>query len=278
MSTPRRDGRITVIGVPTDLNSSFLPGAALAPDHIREALHSPSTNLSTERGIELGDHPGWADGGDLDLDDAALGASIDRGVSRLIETGDRVIALGGDHSITYPIVRATAHRHGRLTILHLDAHADLYDEFEGNRESHACPFARIMEDGLAARVVQIGIRTMNRHQRQQAERFGVEVHGARRVPAIAGLKLEPPLYLSLDLDALDPSCAPGVAHPEPGGLTTREVISIIQDLPCPLAGADIVELSPHRDFNGLTAMVAAKLLKEVLANMIDSHDRPGRKQ
>lgn len=278
MSTPRRDGRITVIGVPTDLNSSFLPGAALAPDHIREALHSPSTNLSTERGIDLGNHPGWADAGDLDLDDAALGASIDRGVSRLIETGDRVIALGGDHSITYPIVRATAHRHGRLTILHLDAHADLYDEFEGNRESHACPFARIMEDGLAARVVQIGIRTMNRHQRQQAERFGVEVHGARRVPAIAGLKLESPLYLSLDLDALDPSCAPGVAHPEPGGLTTREVISIIQDLPCRLAGADIVELNPHRDFNGLTATVAAKLLKEILANMIDSHDPPGRKQ
>ncbi len=269
---------ITVVGVPTDLNSSFIPGAALAPTSIREALHSPSTNLSTERGIDLGAHPGWADGGDLDLDDASLGASIDRGVSRLIETGGRVVALGGDHSITFPIVRATARRHAPLTILHLDAHADLYDEFEGNRESHACPFARIMEDGLAGRVVQIGIRTMNAHQRRQAERFGVEVHGARGVPAVAGLGLEPPLYLSLDLDVLDPSCAPGVAHPEPGGLTTREVLSIIQDLPHPLIGADLVELNPHRDPDGLTAMAAAKLLKEILANMIDSHNLPGRKQ
>jgi agmatinase len=268
MSTHYREGRITVIGIPTDVNSSFLPGAALAPNHIREAMRSPSTNLWTENEVDLGAHPGWKDRGDLDLDDGAIGESIERGISGLVSTGDRVVALGGDHAITYPILKATAPRHERLTILHLDAHADLYDEFEGNRESHACPFARIMEDGLATRVVQIGIRTMNSHQRQQAERFGIEVHGARGVPAIAGLKLEPPLYLSLDLDALDPSCAPGVAHPEPGGLTTREVISIIQDLPWPLVGADIVELNPHRDFNGLTAMVAAKLLKEILANMI----------
>lgn len=268
MTTPNRDGRITVIGVPTDVNSSFMPGAALAPRRIREALHSPSTNLSTEKGIDLGTHPGWEDGGDLDLGDASLGVSIDQGVSRLIEVGGRVVALGGDHSITNPIVRATARRHPSLTILHLDAHADLYDEFEGNRESHACPFARIMEDDLARRVVQIGIRTMNSHQRRQADRYNVEVHGARGVPAVAELGLEPPLYLSLDLDVLDPSCAPGVAHPEPGGLSTREVISIIQDLPYPLVGADIVELNPHRDLNDLTAMVAAKLLKEILANMI----------
>ena len=270
MSTPDRDGHITVIGVPTDVNSSFLPGAALAPNHIRGALNSPSTNLWTENEIDLGAHSGWEDRGDLDVDDTAIGESIDRGISRLVETGGRVVALGGDHAITYPIVRATARMHEDLTILHLDAHADLYDEFEGNRESNACPFARIMEDSLADRVVQIGIRTLNSHQRRQADRFGVEVHDARRLPSISSLRLQAPLYLSLDLDVLDPSCAPGVAHPEPGGLTTREVISVIQDLPCPLIGADIVELNPERDFNGLTAMVAAKLLKEILANMIES--------
>ncbi len=271
MNTPNREGCISVIGVPSDVNSSFLPGAAMAPNHIREALRSPSTNLWTENEIDLGAHPGWEDRGDMDLDDASTGESIERVVSGLIGTGDRVVALGGDHAITYPIMKATARRHEGLTILHLDAHADLYDEFEGNHESHACPFARIMEDGVAVRLVQIGIRTLNSHQRQQADRFGVEVHGARGVPPIASLGLEPPLYLSLDLDALDPSCAPGVAHPEPGGLTTREVISIIQDLPFPLVGADIVELNPHRDLNGLTAMVAAKLLKEILANMIEHH-------
>lgn len=269
MSTPNQEGPITVVGVRTDVNSSFMKGAALAPAKIREALASPSTNLCAENGIDLGGHPGWKDGGDLELDNASIGGSIDHGVSRLIKTGERVVALGGDHAITYPIVRATARRHQGLTILHLDAHADLYDEFEGNRESHASPFARVMEDGLATRLVQIGIRTLNPHQRQQVERFGVEVHGARGVPDIAALGLEAPLYLSLDLDVLDPSYAPGVAHPEPGGLTTREVISIIQDLPHPLVGADIVELNPHRDINGLTAMASAKILKEILANMLE---------
>jgi len=269
MTNSSHSGVITVVGVPTDVNSSYMAGAALAPSKIREALNRPSTNICTEDGIDLGTHPGWEDGGDLELDGAPIGEPIDRSISRLLETDHRVVALGGDHAITYPIVRATARKHPGLTILHLDAHADLYDEFEGNRESHACPFARIMEDGLAHRAVQIGIRTMNPHQREQAERFGVEVHGVRRVPTITELGLESPLYLSLDMDVLDPSCAPGVAHPEPGGLTTREVLSIIQDLPHPLVGADIVELNPHRDLNGLTARVAAKLLKEILANMIE---------
>ncbi len=268
MSTANLRGPVTVVGVPTDVNSSFLPGAALAPSRIRDALHSPSTNLCAESGIDLHGHAGWLDGGDLDVGGDSDGDIIDQGVSRLLETGRRVVALGGDHAITYPIVRAVARQYPGLTILHLDAHADLYEEFDGNRESHACPFARIMEDGLATRLVQIGIRTMNPHQREQARRFGVEVHRVRGVPAIADLDLESPLYLSIDLDAIDPSCAPGVAHPEPGGLTTREVISIIQDLPHPLVGADIVELNPQRDLNNTTAMVAAKLLKEVLAGMI----------
>src|ERR1017187_4286495 len=97
------------------------------------------------------------------------------GVGELIEAGKRPLSLGGDHSITYPIVKAFARRYPELTIFHFDAHPDLYDEFEGNRLSHACPFARIMEAGLAKRLVQMGIRTINRHQREQAQRFGVEV-------------------------------------------------------------------------------------------------------
>jgi arginase family enzyme len=125
-----------------------------------------------------------------------------------------------------------------------------------------------MEDGLAVRLIQIGIRTANPHQREQAERFKVEVHGVRRLPNLADLQLEPPLYVSIDLDVLDPAHAPGISHPEPGGLTTREVVEIIQNLPFPPVGADIVELNPDRDINGLTALVAAKLLKEVLAAML----------
>jgi len=260
---------IAVIGVPTDVNSSFVKGAALAPRHIRESFHSPSSNLCAENGTDLENHPGWEDAGDLELGDESIVQPIDDAITRIYESGRRIIALGGDHAITHPIVRAVARNHPGLTVLHLDAHPDLYDEFEGNRESHACPFARIMENRLAKRLVQIGIRTMNPHQREQAERFGVEVHGARSIPTSRELDLKGPLYLSVDLDVLDPSCAPGLAHPEPGGLTTREVISIIQDLPSRLVGADIVELNPKSDLNNLTAMVAGKILKEVLANMVE---------
>ena len=112
-------------------------------------------------------------------------AAIENGVGALLEQGKRPVSLGGDHSITYPIVKAFARRYPELTIFHFDAHPDLYDEFEGNRLSHACPFARIMEAGLAKRLVQVGIRTINGHQREQAKRFGVEVVEMR---GLAGLR------------------------------------------------------------------------------------------
>ena len=135
--------------------------------------------------------------------------------------------LGGDHAVTYPVVRAVAAIHGPVDILHFDAHPDLYDEFEGRRLSHACPFARIMEEGLARRLVQVGIRTLNAHQRAQAERFGVEIHPMNTFDAHSFVPdLAAPAYLSFDLDALDPAFAPGVSHHEPGGLTVRETLDI----------------------------------------------------
>jgi len=269
MSKKLRPGMVAVVGVPSDRNSSFLPGTAAAPEKIREALRSPATNMCAENGIDLGSSPDWKDAGDLVLDEIeGLSEQIEQGVTRLLDRGVRTVSLGGDHSVTFPIVRAHARKHRELTILQLDAHPDLYDEYEGNRESHACPFARIMESGLAKRLVQVGIRTMNPHQRAQAERFSVEVIGPRDLKNMAELNLEPPLYLSIDMDVFDPAFAPGVSHPEPGGLTTRDVLGIIQDLPCPLVGADIVECNPRRDPLGITATLAAKLLKETLANML----------
>jgi agmatinase len=178
------------------------------------------------------------------------------------------VALGGDHSVTYPILCAVARVHTDLTILHLDAHPDLYTEFDGDRFSHACPFARIMEDELASRLVQVGIRTMNSHQQAQAERFGVEViempawvGGAR--PRVTGK-----VYLSIDLDALDPAYAPGVSHREPGGLSVRDVIGLIQGIQGEIVGADVVEYNPVQDFGAITATVAAKLVKEVAGRII----------
>lgn len=169
--------------------------------------------------------------------------------------------------VTYPIVAGLASVHGPINILHFDAHPDLYDDFEGDPLSHASPFARIMEGGHAHRLVQVGIRTMNRHCRAQVERFGVEVvemrdFAAERVPIP-----EIPLYISIDLDALDPAFAPGVSHHEPGGLSVRELLSVLHRVSVPIVGADIVEYNPTRDINGMSAVVAAKLVKE-LASLV----------
>ena len=261
---------INLLGVPLDENSSFLRGPALAPRKIIEALRSDSSNLSSESGFDLGanENTVWRDAGDLVLPSglAALEA-IQTGVSAILERDEQVLSLGGDHSVSLPIVRAHAKKFGSLEILHLDAHPDLYDELDGNRFSHACPFARMLEEGLISRLVQVGIRTMNPHQRAQAERFGVEVVEMRTFNPNSKLEFRGPLYVSLDLDVLDPAFAPGVSHHEPGGMSTRELLKVLHNLGQRPVGADLVEYNPTRDVNGVTAMVAAKLLKELLALM-----------
>ncbi|MEM7050964.1 MAG: agmatinase [Acidobacteriota bacterium] len=262
------DGGIAVVGLPFDGNSSFLRGPAAGPASLRRVLHAGSSNLTTEEGTDLGTSEAWGHIGDLELDEDGADQAIEQGIASLLDRGLRFVALGGDHSVTFPILRALGPRHRDLTIVHLDAHPDLYDELDGNRLSHACPFARILEAGLAQRLIQIGIRTLNEPQRRQAERFGVEILPAKewtcdRLPEVSG-----DVYLSLDLDVLDPAYAPGVSHHEPGGLSSRQVLTILQNLGGNLVGADIVELNPHRDPLDMTAMVAAKCLKEVLGRML----------
>ena len=167
---------LTILGIPLDQNSSYLRGPARAPSHIREALHSGSGNWCVENGLDIRTSDQWHDAGDLQLDPMPQAfTQITEGVAALLAQGHKVLSLGGDHSITYPIIRAFAGRYPKLTILHIDAHPDLYDELDGNRFSHACPFARIMEEGLASRLVQVGIRTLSGPQRAQVDRFGVEI-------------------------------------------------------------------------------------------------------
>ncbi len=258
--------RIDLIGMPTDVHSSFLRGCAQAPPLIRATLFSPHGNEASERGLELGGEIDLNDCGDLPLkegpgDDALIEAAI----ARSLHEGAIPISLGGDHSITYPILRAIAAHHGPVDILHFDAHPDLYDEYGGDRRSHGSPFARIMEEGLASRLVQVGIRTLNKHQREQAARFGVEIVEMKDFPAWRTPKFARPLYISIDLDGFDPAFAPGVSHAEPGGLTAREVVNILLALECELIGADVVEYNPTRDLNDVTAVLAAKLVKELAA-------------
>jgi len=125
-----------------------------------------------------------------------------------------------------------------------------------------------MEEGLAKRLIQIGIRTMNSHQRKQAARFGVEVVEMRDLPAPAKLKMDGPVYISFDIDVLDPAFAPGISHREPGGMSVREAIAHLHAITGDIVGADIVEYNPKQDVSQLTAMVCAKILKEILGKMI----------
>lgn len=258
----------TLLGIPFDGQSSYLRGTAEAPAEVRDALKCDASNGWTELGVNLGAAGAYEDVGDLALSEAAAFGAIESGLGALIDRGKRPVSLGGDHSITYPIVKAFAKRYPELTIFHFDAHPDLYDEFEGNRLSHACPFARIMEAGLAKRLVQIGIRTATAHQREQARRFGVEMVEMRGLPAYGKLIADGPVYISFDIDVLDPAFAPGISHREPGGMTVREAIAHLQAIRGDVVGADIVEYNPVQDIGGMTATVAAKVVKEILGKMI----------
>ena len=257
---------ISLLGIPWDASSSFQRGAAAAPPRIREALRSPSSNSWNERGQDL-DAPGvLEDAGDVSLgDDAAQArAAIESAVTAILSRGTRPLILGGDHSITYPVLRAFRYQRPSA-IVHFDAHGDLYDCFDGDRYSHACPFARIMEEQLAPRLIQIGVRTLTAHQREQAEKFNVEIFGPERwrdaLPVVASLR--EPVYVSLDIDVLEPMLAPGVSHPEPGGLTVRDVLDVLGEISSPVVGADVVEYNPANDLRDLTARVAAKFVKEL---------------
>lgn len=257
---------VHLIGLPTDCNSSFMRGAAGGPAAIRAALASDHGNAFSESGLEIGVDIAFEDRGDLPLaeepgDDALIGEAIGRACTQ----GTVPISLGGDHAVSAPILAAIHAAHGPVDILHIDAHPDLYDDFGGNPRSHASPFARIMKAGHARRLVQVGIRTLNRHQSEQAARFGVEIVPMRGFSLEDVPVLDGPLYISIDMDGFDPSVAPGVAHLEPGGLTVREVLAILDRQTAPLVGADIVELNPQRDIHGVTAILAAKLVRELAA-------------
>jgi agmatinase len=262
-------GAPQLIGLPYDASSSYRRGAAAAPERIRAELNSTAGNSWTELARDLSAPGGLSDSGDLALsDNSDAREQIETAIAQMLGHQRRPLALGGDHSVTYPILRALHALHPAITILHIDAHPDLYDSFEGDRYSHACPFARIMEEQLATRLVQVGIRTMTAHQRAQADKFGVNVIDMRAWEAGARPQIDGAVYVSIDLDGIDPAFAPGVSHREPGGLTVRDVIGLIQRVQGTVIGADVVEYNPQQDIGGVTASVAAKLVKELAGRML----------
>ncbi|GMI90721.1 arginine amidohydrolase 1 [Hibiscus trionum] len=275
----------TLLGVPLGHNSSFLQGPAFAPPLVREAMWCGSTNSTTEQGSDIKDPRVLSSVGDLPVqeirdcgvDDDRLMNVVSESVKLVMEEDPlRPLVIGGDHSISYPVVRAISEKlGGPIDILHLDAHPDIYDAFEGNKYSHASSFARIMEGNYARRLLQVGIRSINYEGREQGKRFGVEQYEMRTFSRdrqfLENLKLGEGVkgvYISIDVDCLDPAFAPGVSHFESGGLSFRDVLNILHNLQGNLVGADVVEYNPQRDTaDWMTAMVAAKFVREVAAKM-----------
>ena len=262
---------LSILGIPFDENSSFLKGSAKAPQKIIEAFSSDSSNAYSENGFNCRNTEKIKILDYLELPYGKLAIEKIRTiVKEELEKNNHVLSIGGDHSITFPIIEAFSVKYDSLNILHFDAHPDLYDDFDNNPFSHASPFARIMENNLVKRLVQIGIRTLNDHQIDQVNRFGVEVIEMKDFDSDLVLQFTGPVYISLDLDGLDPAYAPGVSHPEPGGLSTRNIINIIHSLKGQVIGGDIVEYNPDKDINDITATTGAKLMKELIGKIMKS--------
>jgi agmatinase len=267
---------LKLIGIPFDANSSFLRGPSYAPARIRLVDHEGSANAYSENGTEIKAGKTYQDLGDVHFtltNPEAAYQTIYNKIKNLLTDGSKILSLGGDHSISYPVIKAHAEMHPGLNVLQFDAHGDLYDNFDDNPYSHASPFARLMETGLLRSLTQVGVRALTPHQTEQAERFGVNIIEMKDFNTDDFLKgilksLTGPLYISLDLDVLDPAFAPGISHHEPGGMDTRTLINILQKINVNVVGADIVEYNPVRDVHNMTAMVAYKMMKEIMAKLL----------
>jgi len=261
---------IAIIGIPFDEKSCYLKGASKGPQAIRAASTGRAINPWTELSVNLEKDGVLVDLGDMDVSGDFLDvfSQIEKNVLDILEKEAVPVVLGGDHSISYPVVKAFSRKYKALDILHFDAHPDLYEELYGDRFSHACPFARIMEEGLGQNLVQVGIRAATGQQREKALKHGVRMIEMKDIRENLSLEFSNPLYVSFDMDALDPAFAPGVSHHEAGGLSTRQVLNIIHVLNADIVGLDVVEVNPERDVSGITAAAAVKIIKEVMGKII----------
>ena len=275
---------VAVLGAPFDSATSFRPGARFGPAAVRDAsillrpYHEPLDVevFAVHQVVDAGDAP--ADPIDVGAGHAAIHARA----AELVSAGARVLGIGGDHSVALPLMRAAAERHGPLSLIQFDAHCDTWDEYFGHRITHGTIMRRAVEEGIVdgARSTQIGIRgpLYAASDLEDARSLGFTVVTAAQlrgqdladVIADARGRLGNAVYVSVDIDSLDPAFAPGTGTPEPGGLETRELQAMLRDLALAtgtLVGADVVEVSPPYDHANLTAAAGAAAAYELLALM-----------
>lgn len=264
--------QFAILGIPFDEKSCYMKGVSRGPQAIREASTGKAINAWTESGVNLEEETNIVDLGDLDVSGSFwdVFARTEHKVQEILKQDAVPILLGGDHSLTYPIVKAFASKYERLDILHFDAHPDLYEELYGDRYSHACPFARIIEEELIANLTQVGIRAATGEQKEFAVKNGIRMIEMKDIDKALTLDFDNPLYISFDVDSLDPAFAPGVSHHEAGGLSTRQVINMLHALKGSIVGLDVVEVNPDRDPVGITAAAAVKVIMEVIGKIVAS--------
>jgi agmatinase len=274
---------IAVAGVPFDGGTSYRPGARFGPAAVREAsrLLRPYNPALDALPFELAQ---VVDAGDIACTPFGPAEAVEQiaaGAAALLAGGGRLVAIGGDHTIALPLLRATSARHGPLALVHFDAHLDTWDTYFGQRFTHGTPFRRAWEEGLLRRdhSVHVGLRGPLYSGADliddadmgfaQVTTEDVATQGAAAITAqvlerVAGA----PLYVSVDIDVLDPAHAPGTGTPEAGGLTSRELLSMLRGLaPARIVGGDVVEVSPAYDHAEITAIAASHVLYELVTAM-----------
>ncbi len=273
---PYERANVVFMGVPLDITSSYRSGYRFAPARIREA----SANLETyvaAAGLDVFERLNISDVGDLTIvptDIEITGQRISRAVRHIHADGKMPVLLGGEHTLSYFAIRALKD----VFVVHLDAHRDLRDEYMGDRICHATVMRRVLDYLPPARLLQIGVRSCSKEEDEFARKMRIKTYSSEQViddtPRIVAearrLAGNSRVYLTIDLDILDPAFAPGVATPEPGGPSTIEILRLIRELgKLNIWAFDVVELVPPHD-DGTTAFAAAKIIYELLAAIAGS--------
>lgn len=274
---------IAVVGVPFDSGVSYRPGARFGPEHVRVSSrllrpYNPAQDFSGWEAVQV------ADAGDIAVNPFNLSEAVEQvyeGIRDLRERTKRVITVGGDHTIAYPALKEVSERHGPVAVLHFDAHLDTWDTYFGQPVTHGTPFRRASEEGFIDKTasMHVGIRgpLYGKHDLEEDQRLGfalvsteyIEEQGVeaaiRRVRDRIG---DRPLYISVDIDILDPAHAPGTGTPEAGGLTSRELLRMLRALTdLDIVGADVVEVAPAYDHAQITGIAAAHVVYELMTAM-----------
>jgi agmatinase len=272
-----------VVGIPFDTGVSFRPGTRFGPNHIRDSSrllrpYNPALDVHPFNLIQV------ADAGDLNVNPFNIGEAIEtieKEASALTSSNRRLVTIGGDHTIALPLLRAAAKVHGPIALLHFDAHLDTWDTYFGEEYTHGTPFRRAVEEGIldTEAICHVGTRgpLYGKKDLDDDHRFGfgivtsadVYYQGVKEI--IAKLKDRVgnrPLYISVDIDVLDPAHAPGTGTPEAGGITSREILELLRGLNgCNIIGADVVEVAPAYDHAQITGIAASHIAYELVSLM-----------